>query len=77
MAAERFRPSPSGSVSGCPCCDVIADDEEAVQWLKLARDYADRLQTLPRMPADPQIRPEELKPYLGPWSAYGPDRQGW
>lgn len=64
-------------MSGCPCCDVIADDEEAVQWLKLARDYADRLQTLPRMPADPQIRPEELKPYLGPWSAYGPDRQGW
>lgn len=28
------------------------------------------------MPADPEnVRPDELKPYLGGWSPYGPD--GW
>ncbi len=33
-----------------------------------------RLQELPRMPADPPVAPEALKPYLGRFSPYGPPR---
>lgn len=54
--------------------DTIAEDEDedAGAWLGLARQHADRLQALPRMPADPEPTPEQLKPYLGKWSPYGP-----
>jgi hypothetical protein len=55
--------------------DTIAADPDAAHWLALARDHADRAQQLPRMPADPEITPEALKPYLGKWSPYGP--RGW
>jgi hypothetical protein len=55
--------------------DVIAADSEAARWLALAREHADRTQDLPRMPADPEITHEALKPYLGRWSPYGP--RGW
>lgn len=54
--------------------DAIAADPEAAQWLTLARAHADHLQQLPRMPADPEITHERLKPYLGRWSPYGPQR---
>lgn len=54
--------------------DTIADDPEASRWLKLAREQADIAQQLPRMPADPEITPERLKPYLGRWSPYGSRR---
>jgi hypothetical protein len=52
--------------------DAIAADSEATQWLALAREHANRAQQLPRMPAEPQITAEALKPYLGRWSPYGP-----
>jgi hypothetical protein len=55
--------------------DAIAADSDAVQWLAFAREYAHRAQQLPRMPADPEITHEALKPYLGRWSPYGP--RGW
>jgi len=55
--------------------DAIAADPEAAQWLALARERASRAQQLPRMPADPEITHEALKPYLGGWSPYGP--RGW
>jgi hypothetical protein len=55
--------------------ETIAADSEAVQWLALARAYADRAQRLPTMPTDPEITHEALKPYLGGWSPYGP--RGW
>ncbi|HEY8722235.1 MAG TPA: hypothetical protein VIL92_00075 [Gaiellaceae bacterium] len=55
--------------------DAIAADPDAEQWLVLARDHADQAQQLPRMPHDPDITPERLKPYLGRWSPYGP--RGW
>jgi hypothetical protein len=55
--------------------DAIAVDPEAAQWLALAREHANRAQQLPRMPADPDITHEALKPYLGGWSPYGP--RGW
>lgn len=52
--------------------NVIAADPEAAQWLELAREHANRTQQLPRMPPDPEITSERLKPYLGKWSPYGP-----
>jgi hypothetical protein len=55
--------------------DAIAADLDAVEWLALAREHADRAQQLPRMPDDPEITHERLKPFLGRWSPYGP--QGW
>ena len=55
--------------------ETIAADPAAAQWLALAREYADRAQRLPTMPADPEITHEALKPYLGKWSPYGP--RGW
>ncbi len=54
--------------------DAIAADPDAVQWLALAREHAHRAQQLPRMPADPEVMPERLKPYLGGRSPYGPHR---
>jgi hypothetical protein len=44
------------------------------EWLALAREYADHAQQLPRMPRDPEITQEALKPYLRGWSPYGPQR---
>jgi hypothetical protein len=55
--------------------DTIAADPEAAQWLAFAREHADHTQRLPRMPADPDVTPDALKPYLGRWSPYGP--RGW
>jgi hypothetical protein len=54
--------------------EAIAADPETKQWLALAREQADRAQQLPRMPADPEVTHEALKPYLGRWSPYGPHR---
>ena len=55
--------------------DTIAADPDAAAWLAFAREQADSAQRLPRMPADPDVTPEALKPYLGKWSPYGP--RGW
>ena len=55
--------------------DAIAADPDAAEWLAFAREHADRAQRLPRMPADPEVTHEALKPYLGKWSPYGP--RGW
>lgn len=48
--------------------DAIAADPNAAGWLAFAREHADRAQRLPRMPADPEVTHEALKPYLGKWS---------
>jgi hypothetical protein len=55
--------------------DQAATQPDTAAWLQLAREHADRLQRLPTMPADPEISKEDLKPYLGRWSPYGP--RGW
>lgn len=55
--------------------DAVATNQDAARWLALAREHADQLQQLPRMPPDPEITPDRLKPYLGRWSPWGP--QGW
>lgn len=54
--------------------DAVEADPDAAQWLALAREQANRAQQLPRMPAEPEITAEALKPYLGRWSPYGPHR---
>jgi hypothetical protein len=54
--------------------EAVAGPETA-EWIAFARESADRAQELPRMPADLEITPEALKPYLGRWSPYGP--HGW
>lgn len=53
---------------------AIDADREAAQWLAFAREHADAAQELPRMPADPEVTLDRLKPYLGRWSPYGPQR---
>jgi hypothetical protein len=53
----------------------VAANPETQSWLTLAREHANRLQQLPRMPTDPEIAPDKLKPYLGTRSPYGP--RGW
>lgn len=35
--------------------EAVAADPEASKWLALAREHADDMQTLPRMPVDPEI----------------------
>jgi hypothetical protein len=50
----------------------------SAEWITWARGYSDRIDPLtdpPAMPADPEeISPDDLKPYLGRWNPYGPDR---
>jgi hypothetical protein len=53
---------------------AVAADPGAAEWLALARDHADRAQQLPRMPGHPEITHDRLRPYLGGWSPYGPQR---
>jgi hypothetical protein len=54
--------------------EEIASDPEAARWLQFARQHADRAQRLPRMPDDPELRFDDLKPFLGGWSPHGPYR---
>jgi hypothetical protein len=55
--------------------EAIAADPDALAWLTYARERADRLQVMPRMPADPEATPEALRLYLGRWDPYRP--RGW
>jgi hypothetical protein len=42
--------------------------------LAVAREHTDQVRAFPRMPPDPEITPEPLKPYLRDWRPYGPTR---
>jgi hypothetical protein len=57
--------------------DALATDIATQRWLRFARGYAESVQRLPRMPEDPELRPDDLKPFLGGWSPYGPERRRW
>jgi hypothetical protein len=49
---------------------------ELVAWSTWARSHAEALDPLrrrPRMPPDPDPTPEDLRPFCGPWSPYGPE----
>lgn len=52
--------------------------EELAEWITWARSYADGMDPLRAHGGPPEIpepRPQDLKPYLGRWSPYGPDSQ--
>lgn len=61
-------------------CDEIErrypDDEEAMAWVTWCLEHAtsiDPIATPPRRPERPDhVRPDELAPFLGGWSPYGP-----
>lgn len=63
-------------------CDAIQQAHPgpgpAAEWIAWARLHADRIDpldpapTLPGLPA--QVTAEDLRPFLGGWSPYGPDR---
>jgi len=67
----------------CDALDELAEREpdqarraELAAWSKWARSYAQDRNPLvhePRMPADPDPTPEDLRPFCGSWSPYGPD----
>lgn len=56
-----------------------ANTPESAEWIAWIRRYLDeRLDPLvpsPAMPAEPEIKPEDLKPFLGGINPYGP--RGW
>jgi hypothetical protein len=53
-------------------------DPSAAELVRCIRRYVDEhldpLASPPAMPADPEIRAEDLKPFLGHVSPYGPQR---
>jgi hypothetical protein len=57
--------------------DAVVSDLEAESWLMVARERADRLQGVPRMPPDPEVKERDLEPFLDGWSAYGPRGGRW
>lgn len=59
-------------------------DDAVLAWAKWITEYTaaiDPLTSIPRMPDVPELSPEDLKPFLGKWSPYGPEessyRYGW
>jgi hypothetical protein len=59
-------------------------DDEMLAWAKWITDYTealDPLTSIPRMPDVPEPTPEDLKPFLGKLSPYGPEESdygyGW
>lgn len=54
-----------------------AEAEDLRAWIAWARGYADKIDPVLNWsqlwPTDPEIRPEDLRPYLGAWSPYGPE----
>lgn len=49
---------------------------EALEWAQWARDYADRTDPLLRhlsLPEAPEFTEKALQPFMGGWSAYGPE----
>ncbi|MFG2402590.1 hypothetical protein [Streptomyces lydicus] len=53
------------------------DQQSVTEWITWARNYADRIDPvhrLPGIPKEPPVSPEDLRPYLNGWSPYGPKR---
>lgn len=77
-------------------CDALADriaqaqhdegqvDDATLAWAEWIAEYTaaiDPLTSTPKMPDVPEPSPEDLKPFLGKWSPYGPEEStygyGW
>jgi len=53
---------------------------ECIDWLDWAVSYAERLDPLRRQltpPVVPEPQPDDLTPFLGGWSPYGPTPKSW
>jgi hypothetical protein len=78
VCARDRRPTGSASTatrSRTRTASAVAADPAASASLAYARGHADRLQTLPDMPPDPEITPEALKRCSGGMSPCRP--RGW
>lgn len=54
----------------------LEEREDAAEWIRWARDYAQRINPLKsqlKMPDDPEPTHEALAPFMKGWSPYGPD----
>ena len=58
--------------------ESYGDAPESAEWIAWIRRYVDErldpLAAAPVMPAEPEARPDDLKPFLGGLSPYGPSR---
>jgi hypothetical protein len=74
--AHRIRTFCEALVRAAPGNAELTAD--ARSWLQWVQAYADSLDPftpgVPVAPEDRKITPEDLRPYLGRWSPYGPDR---
>lgn len=81
--AERWRQATELRAYCAALAERLAGDddrdpgaaESTCEWLRWAHDYIERLDplhTLPTMPPPPELKPNDLQPYLGTWSPYGP-----
>ena len=54
--------------------NLSEDDQLWLKWILEYADSVDRTQGPLAPPPAPEPSPERLRPYLGHWSPYGPDR---
>lgn len=58
-----------------------SEDEAFRAWMSWSRSYADDVDPLkspPTAPNEPEnISGDQLKPFMGGWSPYGPENRGW
>lgn len=60
------------------CRAAEATGSASADWLAWARSHADDVDPTTREiagPAEAEPKPEDLRPYLGRWSPYGPDKR--
>lgn len=65
-AAREYLEAVESEFSGNP------DTDEWIEWIRTHIERIDPLRSAPAMPEVPEIRPEDLKPFLGGLSPYGP-----
>lgn len=54
--------------------DPAASGIDWLTWARARAESLDPLTSVPTMPADPELTADDLKPFLGQWSPYGPDQ---
>ncbi|TLQ48109.1 hypothetical protein FEF34_08885 [Streptomyces marianii] len=66
MSAVRAR------VDAMPPGQARTEAEAWISWAAATVERLDPLNTPPRLTDIPEPRPDDLKPFLGHWSPYGP-----
>lgn len=59
-------------VEALPAGQTRTEAEAWIDWAAAHGERLDPLNTPPRLPNIPEPRADDLKPYLGHWSSYGP-----